>query len=318
VNRATLYAPAKLNLRLKVTGQREDGYHLLDMLNVTISLCDAITVRIKHGNCDTTLSLKNDSVYKLSTEENLLLQVCSFFKQEFSLLFGCELELQKNIPVGGGLGGGSSNAATLLNYLAFQMKDEVSIASGFEDKDIKSRIETIALKLGADVPYFLRGGGSAHVLGIGEYVEPLEWDFLQNVPCILLIPHYQTMTKEVYRQFDSMTVGGREKTTAELTRFIDNAKRSKSEKWQAIINSIDNDLEEAFLSLCPQAQIIRECFRGNSSYIAGLSGSGGVWFVLPSKLGISGDELEARVANIISEKEIGKHYSIVRSYTHKN
>ena len=170
---AHIEAPAKLTLSLQVTGVRDDGYHLIDAEMVSLDLCDIVTV-----NPSSTSSVYMSG--PLSTgipvdENNLVMKALSLAKTTASI------SIEKHIPAGGGLGGGSTNAAAILRW------------SHFEDH---ARASTI----GADVP-FCMVGGRAHVTGIGEIISPCDY---QPLDITLVIPDLHVATPDVYRMWDTM------------------------------------------------------------------------------------------------------------------
>ncbi|MFB6421962.1 MAG: 4-(cytidine 5'-diphospho)-2-C-methyl-D-erythritol kinase [Candidatus Malihini olakiniferum] len=157
-------SPAKLNLFLYINGQRADGYHLLQTLFQFLDYCDAVDI-----------ILRQDGIIKLLTplpgvpdEENLVIRAARLLRRYchehgYKLAYnkGVDIGIHKRIPIGGGLGGGSSNAATALvalNYLWKCNLDEDTLAA-------------LGLQLGADVPVFVRGN-AAFAQGVGEILTP--------------------------------------------------------------------------------------------------------------------------------------------------
>lgn len=164
-------APAKLTLSLRITGVRPDGYHLIDAEMVSLDLCDTLTLTDGDG----LEVVAPDGVVVPGDDGNLVRQA-----QRLAGL-RAHVRLDKRIPPGAGLGGGSSDAAAILR------------AAGFDDLRAAARI-------GADVPFCLVGG-RARVRGIGELVEPLP--FVDR--CFtLLIPPFGCATVEVYRAWDRL------------------------------------------------------------------------------------------------------------------
>jgi len=151
-------SPAKLNLFLHITGQRPDGYHLLQTVFQLIDLCDEITFTPR---IDDQIVLTSN-LPELATQDNLILKAAHAIKPEKSIS-GMNIHLNKKIPLGGGLGGGSSNAATTLIVLNRLWELNLS-----EDQLLE-----IAIKLGADVPVFVKGL-NAWAQGIGEQLTPID------------------------------------------------------------------------------------------------------------------------------------------------
>jgi 4-diphosphocytidyl-2-C-methyl-D-erythritol kinase len=153
---------AKINLRLDILGKRPDGYHELRTIFQTISLKDELTLRrSRHPGISLTV-LGNDTLSHEPVQKNLVYRAVDALRHELKIRSGVEIELRKKIPAGGGLGGGSSDAAAaLLGYLRLNGK-----------KIPPARLIEVAALLGADVPFFLFGG---RALGVnrGDEIYPL-------------------------------------------------------------------------------------------------------------------------------------------------
>ncbi|MGH9189822.1 MAG: 4-(cytidine 5'-diphospho)-2-C-methyl-D-erythritol kinase [Acidimicrobiales bacterium] len=172
-------APAKLTLSLRVTGRRDDGYHLIDAEMVTLDLADTITFSAGRSF---TVTHRRAPVHPFPMDGTNLVQ-----KALTAVGRHAAIHLEKVIPMGAGLGGGSADAAAVLRWAGC---GDVSLAAS----------------LGADVPFCLVGG-RARVTGIGEVVERLE---LEARAFTLLVPSLSVSTVEVYRMWDEMggPVGG--------------------------------------------------------------------------------------------------------------
>ena len=158
MRRLTVPAPAKLNLFLHVTGRRDDGYHLIETLMVAIDAADTIT-----------LTLRDDGALRRTTDlagvapaDDLAIRAAVALKQETSSPLGVDIAVTKRIPIGGGMGGGSSDAASVL--LALNRLWGVNLP--------RAILQRIGLALGADVP-FLLSGEPALARGIGERLTPV-------------------------------------------------------------------------------------------------------------------------------------------------
>ncbi|KAB0286402.1 4-(cytidine 5'-diphospho)-2-C-methyl-D-erythritol kinase [Vibrio fortis] len=151
-------SPAKLNLFLYITGRRDNGYHELQTLFQFVDFGDELSITAHQRSNQITISPQIPGV---ATEDNLIWKAATALQQYANTNFGADIELKKVLPMGGGIGGGSSNAATVLvalNYL-WQL--------GLSD----DQLAEIGLKLGADVPVFVRGF-SAFAEGVGEQLHP--------------------------------------------------------------------------------------------------------------------------------------------------
>ncbi len=173
-------APAKLNLMLRITGQREDGYHLLQTVFQFIDMCDWITFHQVEDGKVTFLS----PVSGVPEEENLIVRAANILRRETGCKEGVLIEVEKNLPMGGGLGGGSSDAATTLVALNKLWKLNLS----------KKKLMQLGLVLGADVPVFVYGEAS-WAEGVGEKIEkitpPEKW-------IVVIKPECHVNTKEVF------------------------------------------------------------------------------------------------------------------------
>lgn len=146
-------APAKLNLFLYINGQRQDGYHELQTLFQFIDLCDYLTMT---PNTSGTITISPETA-DLPLTDNLIYKAAKLLQQHTGTSFGAHIEIEKNLPMGGGLGGGSSDAATTLLALNYH----------WDLKLTRQQLAEIGLVLGADVPIFISGEASL-AEGVGE------------------------------------------------------------------------------------------------------------------------------------------------------
>jgi 4-diphosphocytidyl-2-C-methyl-D-erythritol kinase len=158
---AVWMSPAKLNLFLHVTSKREDGYHNLETLFQFINLFDEIEIEKTLDGSIKRIS-GNETIPESS---DIMIKAAHLLKNSASEEMGCRIKIRKQIPMGGGLGGGSSNAATILIALNHLWNLNLS----------KDRMKSIALELGADVPIFIEGRNSL-ATGVGENLFPVELD----------------------------------------------------------------------------------------------------------------------------------------------
>jgi 4-diphosphocytidyl-2-C-methyl-D-erythritol kinase len=177
-----LPAPGKLNLFLHVTSRRPDGYHELQTVYRLIDRCDRVGV-----------AARADGEIRFSGEfgeDNLCVRAARLLQRSTATRLGADLALEKQIPVGGGLGGGSSDAATTL--LALNRLWGCGLA--------RARLMQLGLELGADVPFFLFGGNALGE-GIGERLTPLD---LAPAWYLVLTPQVSVSTKEIFSD-DALT-----------------------------------------------------------------------------------------------------------------
>src|SRR5260370_18914085 len=169
-------ACAKINLFLRVTGRRANGYHELDSVFLPISLADEIRLEISSAE-ETSITLTCDAPSLASSQNNLATRAAHAFMSEFDLAAQVRIDLRKKIPIAAGLGGGSSDAGAVLRMLAS--------AAEIDDEDDRATIRRIALSLGADVPFFLDPPASRGN-GIGEPVAPVPP--LPRIPLVFAAP----------------------------------------------------------------------------------------------------------------------------------
>jgi 4-diphosphocytidyl-2-C-methyl-D-erythritol kinase len=177
-------APAKLNLMLRITGQRSDGYHLLQTVFQFIDLCDWITF---HPVADGRVSLQKP-MPGVPEEDDLTVRAAKLLKAETGCEQGVCIEVEKNLPMGGGLGGGSSDAATTLVVLNELWGLQLSV----------ERLMELGLALGADVPVFVYGY-SAWAEGVGEKLEKID---IPEPWFVVIKPDCHVNTGEVFSAKD--------------------------------------------------------------------------------------------------------------------
>lgn len=155
-------SPAKLNLFLYITGRRDNGYHELQTLFQFVEFGDELTVS---ANSETSSITITPEIPGVALEDNLIWKAATALQQYTSTSFGADIELKKVLPMGGGTGGGSSNAATVLVALNYLWQLNLS----------DDQLAEIGLQLGADVPVFVRGH-AAFAEGVGEQLQPANPD----------------------------------------------------------------------------------------------------------------------------------------------
>ena len=173
-------APAKLNLFLHITGIRKDGYHLLQTVIQFIDLCDELKFTLR---TDSKINFEcSDS--SISQEDNLVLRAAQLLRENSDANQGADIVLNKVIPSGAGLGGGSSDAATTL----------LALNQIWDCEFDTSQLKELALQLGADVPVFVHAQ-ACWVSGIGEKIEPIE---LPEPWYVVIYPNLHLDTKEMF------------------------------------------------------------------------------------------------------------------------
>lgn len=173
-------APAKLNLFLHVVGQRADGYHLLQTVFRLLDIGDTIHIGITH---DGTIS-RTSTIEGVSETDDLTLRAARLLKSETACALGAQIRVEKRLPMGGGLGGGSSDAATVL--LALNRLWDLNLP--------RTRLLELGLQLGADVPVFVFGR-NAWAEGIGEQLQPVS---LEPASYVVLTPAAHVSTPAIF------------------------------------------------------------------------------------------------------------------------
>ncbi len=234
-----LRAYAKINLGLKVLGRRPDGYHGIDTLLQSIDLADELFLQPRAA-AEITLTMEPD--LGLPLRENLVMQAARLILRRAGVRRGVSIHLRKEIPVGAGLGGGSSDAAAVLAGL-----NEL-LGLGFSLEEL----QTMGVELGSDVPFFLLGG-RCRARGRGELLEKLPEDPSLGV-IVLLVPPFAKSTREVYEAFDRLVP-------------------------RTLPSFYPNDLEAAALEIHPVLWAYR-AYLERAGVPFGLSGSGPTYFAL--------------------------------------
>ncbi len=263
-----LTAPGKVNLRLKITGRRQDGYHFLDMVMVKLTLADEMEWTLTPG--DIRIAANSDVLPV--DEKNILWKVIDHVRRESGRSFGCSIQLTKRIPVAAGMGGGSSDAAALLKGL------NNALNLGWSTDQLVS----IGVKIGSDVPFFLVPGPQ-RVTGVGEMLEPIE---VNSLPMILINPMFPVSTPEVYGWWDHAegrvsreSVSGvrlsDDKTLSKVTGpVLSEQSRLTPQRSDARQLELENDLEKVVLPRYPVLAEIKQKLDRSGALGSLMSGSG--------------------------------------------
>ncbi|MBR3628140.1 MAG: 4-(cytidine 5'-diphospho)-2-C-methyl-D-erythritol kinase [Elusimicrobia bacterium] len=176
-------APAKINLYLEILNKRPDGYHNIESVMHTISLFDILEISERQDNkieliCENSTLPSND-------KKNLVYRAAEKFKEQYGISKGIKIKLIKNIPMGAGLGGGSSDAAATI----------LALNKIWKVNDDMKNLEILGSKLGADVPFFM-SGGVAKISGIGDIVEKINTNL--SLDFILVKPNFGVSTPYAY------------------------------------------------------------------------------------------------------------------------
>ncbi len=241
-----LLSPAKVNLFLRILGKRPDGYHELQSLVQPVSLFDEISLSVEPGD---GVSLSRSGREMPSGRDNLAVAACNLYLGDAAVRKRVSIGIKKNIPLGAGLGGGSSNAAAVLAGLN-------KILRKFTDRDLLR----MAASLGADVPFFIRSTAS-FVEGVGERVEVIS-DF-PLFHYVILFPRKSLSTREVYGRWKSPECSPERVKHASLV-----------EQFRRGDFPVENGLSEAIFGIFPEILSFREIFRSLGARFVLVSGSG--------------------------------------------
>jgi 4-diphosphocytidyl-2-C-methyl-D-erythritol kinase len=282
----TVRSYAKINWTLDVLFRRADGYHELRTIFQTVSLYDRLRITETPG----AIEIACDDARVPTDETNLAYRAASLFRDLAKKSAGAMIEIEKRIPVAGGLGGGSSNAAATLMGLARLWQIEPAQPQMFE----------IAARLGSDVPFFLVGG-TALGIGRGEEVYPLE----EVAPVELLLANAgaAVSTAGAYARLSRLT-------TSEPLRIMPFALHAAKGIHELPL-AASNDLETVVLAAHPEIAEVKRKLREAGARHAVMSGSGGTVFGVfdnleaseRGRLLLDGEGLWAESAHAVSRRE---------------
>lgn len=181
-----LPAPAKLNLFIHITGRRDDGYHLLQTVFQMLDYSDEIRLTLRDdGKINRIIdSTQSPQTLDIPQQQDLTVRAALLLQQHVQSKQGVDIQLRKRLPIGGGIGGGSSDAATVLKGLNALWQ------CGLDDQQLAD----LGLQLGADVPVFIHGK-SAWAEGVGEQLTPLE---LEEKWFLVIRPNVSVSTAEIF------------------------------------------------------------------------------------------------------------------------
>jgi len=216
-----LRSPAKLNLFLHIVGRRADGYHLLQSVFQLIDWCDTVTLK----NIPDNAVRRINAIPGVLPEQDLVVRAARLLKDFCKFEGGVEINLQKEIPMGAGLGGGSSDAASTL----------IGLNALWNLKLDKETLASLGLQLGADVPFFIYGK-NAFVEGIGEKIKGIA---LENRDFLVIFPRERIATVSIFQ-------------APELTR--DHAQITIDGFLASPWSNLSNDCQAVAVQICPQVK----------------------------------------------------------------
>ena len=265
-SRATAKSYAKINLSLDVLEKLPNGYHNVKMVMQTVGLFDLIIVdKVSYG-----IHISTNCKFIPKNHKNIAYKAALLFFEKTKIKGGAKILIHKNIPVSAGLAGGSGNAAAVL--CALNMLYDMPLS--------ENEIFDIALELGADVPYCIKGG-TCLAEGIGEKLTVLTP--IPSFPVVLVKPEISISTAEIYRLIDFADNLVHPDTNAVLDAI-------KNRDYDKLFKNMQNDMQSVTEEICPQISDICSDLRMLGAKASLMSGSG------PTVYGIFNDEKNAKKA----------------------
>ena len=261
-------AYGKINLSLDVLGRREDGYHDVSMVMQTVDIYDVITLSKIEGKDEIVLTT---DVEGLPTGEgNIVYKAIKLIKEEYGIDTGVSAHIEKHLPIAAGMGGGSADAAAALRGM--NRLFELGLKS--------ERLEELGVRLGADVPFLIKGG-IALAEGIGEKLTALP--AFPECSLVIVKPNVSVSTKEVYEAFDSLT----EVVHPNIKKLTDSLGK---EDLRYIVKLLGNVLEDVTIKKHGIIDEIKRLLLENGAVFSMMTGSG------PTVFGIFENEEKAVMA----------------------
>lgn len=276
-------SPAKINLALKICGNRDDGYHELRMVNLLLELHDVLEIDTLPYYRDTHVTC--DDMRLVGLRSNLCTKAFNLMREEFGFKNNYMIHIHKEIPFAAGLGGGSSNAAAVLIAINKIQRLGLSV----------DQLCELGLKLGTDVPFFVRGQ-AALAEGIGEKLTPIKPR--KAFHCLLVKPQAGLSTKEVYQNCDKYP-----RLPIDIDQVVTGLQLGDEEM---IAKSFGNDLYPASMSLLPEVKTVVDSLKEDGFPIAAMSGSGSCCFALHS---------DPKKAKLAEKKYLKKGYDVILTKT---
>jgi 4-diphosphocytidyl-2-C-methyl-D-erythritol kinase len=302
---------SKINLGLAIGPLREDGFHALVTVYQTLGLCDFVTVSARRSRrraraTRTVISLRSNEKRVPRDERNTAWKMVALALERAGIAAEVEIEIEKNLPVQGGLGAGSGNAAAAL----IGLEEELGLRL-----DEAARLE-IAAEVGSDVPLFLIGGT---VLGVGRGEEVSALPDLPVMDCVVAVPEVGVSTPQAFKDWDALDDGGKLTVEAASDR-LNTLSRAISAGFSGVSavggdlagnpllelvrTGIENDFERVVFPIHPRLREIKQVLEVGALYAA-LSGSGSALFGLYADERMAG-EAAARVGEMGVKVLVGK------------
>lgn len=240
---------AKINIGLNILYKRLDGYHELESIMTLVDLHDNMEFEVT----DDSEIVFSSNLEFIDNTDNLVYRIAKFLQKEYKVDNGVKIYLEKNIPVSGGMGGGSANAATTITTLNELWNLNIS----------KEEIFKIGLSFGADIPFCINRK-PAVIKGIGEIIEP--FTFESDFDVIVVKMPFGLSTKRIFDNFDAAFSS--QYSIVGIKNALINKDREK------LINNLGNNMEDVSIGIRPEIQTVKDILVKYDCFTSLMSGSG--------------------------------------------
>ena len=266
-------SPCKTNLGLKILNQRSDGYHNILSIFIELTLYDSLQFV---PSDELSISFNNADI----PDSNSVRDAVNIISKYCNVVIKHKITINKKIPIGGGLGGGSSNAA----YTLMALNDIYNLNLS------NNNLEKLACKIGSDVPFFIKGG-IKKISGTGNIIKDMNGAFIKDKVFLLVMPNFSISTKWAYNKIKKQLY--RQKNTSKFPPLDDKV------DWTLF----ENDFEHIICLAYPEILNIKDILYNSGALYSGLSGSGSTMF------GIYNDIMTAKK----SVKTLNKYHTHIAS-----
>ncbi len=256
----TINSYAKINVGLRILRKREDGFHDLETIFYPVKLHDEISIKIEKSSTGfNSVILKSNKPYIPLTKDNLCYKASEIFFKAFNIkeCYKISFDIRKNIPVGGGLGGGSSNAAAVLKFLLKFLNIDIA--------ENRQKILDMALSIGSDVPFFLMSK-PCYAEGRGEKMSVLP-EFKIEYSILIINPNLHVSTKWAFEKLNLTPGIQKESSLKEIKKFD----LSQADKFK-------NDFEDIVFEKYELLREVKETLLNMGAEFASMSGSGATMY----------------------------------------
>jgi len=266
-------SPCKTNLGLKILNRRTDGYHNILSIFIELTLYDSLQFSPSE---ELSINFNNANI----PDSNSVRDAVNIISKYCNVVIKHKITINKKIPIGGGLGGGSSNAA----YTLMALNDIYNLNLS------NNNLEKLACKIGSDVPFFIKGG-IKKISGTGNIIKNMNGTFIKDKVFLLVMPNFSISTKWAYNKIKKQLY--RQKNTSKFPPLDDKV------DWTLF----ENDFEHIICLAYPEILNIKDILYNSGALYSGLSGSGSTMF------GIYNDIMTAKK----SVKTLNKYHTHIAS-----